>query len=114
MDAIDAGLLILTGLNTVVWWCVWRQRRPQWHWAARLWNRLWRHLARLHSAAWPLVWQMPRWAPHRPLRVDVDTRLAAPCALCGDAQHTTQEHIRLPQWELERRAGDHGQPGEDS
>ncbi len=106
MDAVDAVLLVLTGLNAGVWWCVWQQRpcRPPWHGVAWLRARLWWHLAGVYSAGWALVWRVHRWAQRRPLRVRCDTRLAAPCVLCGDARHTMQEHVRWPQAELEHRA----------
>ncbi len=107
MDAVCAVLLFLTGLNAVVWWCVW-QRRPwrlRWHWAAWLRGRMWWHLAGFHSAVWALVWRLHRWAQRRPGVEAHPQWPAPPCALCGDARHTAQEHVRLPQRELERRAG---------
>jgi hypothetical protein len=106
MDAIGAGLLILTGLNAVVWWRVWQQwRQSRWHWPAGLRDRLWGQLAGLPSAARCLVARRQRGAQYQTREVDYDAHLAPPCALCGDARHTAQEHIRLPQRELERRAG---------
>jgi hypothetical protein len=108
MDVAGAVLLaLLTGLNALVWWCVWK-RRPRWPhrgWGAWLRGRLWWYLAGLHSAVWAWVWRLHQWAQRRPLRVRVDTQLVPPCVLCGDARHTTQEHVRLPQRELERRGG---------
>ena len=39
-------------------------------------------------------------------------RSPAGAALCGDARHTIQEPVRLPQRELECRANGQGGPGE--
>jgi hypothetical protein len=111
MDVSSVVLLaLLTGLIALVWWCGW-QRRPRWprqSWRAWLRSRLWWYLAGLYSAVWTWVWHLHRWAQRRPLRVHVDTWLEPPCVLCGDARHTTQEHVRLPQQELKRRGGDDG------
>ena len=117
MDAVGAGLLVLTGLNAVVWWRIWqrRRRRPRRHWVPWLRGRPWWYLAGFHSAVWALVWRVHRWVQHRPaVRVSGDARLTPPCALCGDARHTAQEHMRLAPQGLERRAGRQGQPGADS
>ena len=101
---------LLTGLTVLVWWCG-RQRRPRWtHRGRKAWLRgcLWWHLAGLHSAVWAWFWYLHRWAQRRPLRVRIDTQLMPPCVLCGDVRHTTQEHMCLPQQELERREGHDG------
>jgi hypothetical protein len=114
MDTVGTVLLLLlTGLNAVVWWRIWqrRRRRPRWHWVAWVRGRLWWHRAGLPSAVGAWVWQRPRWAPQRPFRVSGDASHAPPCVLCGDARHSAQEHIRLPQRALGRRAGGQDQPG---
>jgi len=111
MDAISVGLLILAGLNGVVWWRVWQQWQPRWPWAPWLRERLWWQLVRRPSVATPLVARVHRWAQHQTRCVDVDTHGVAPCVLCGNPRHTAQEHIRVPQWELEGKTGGEGGPG---
>src|SRR5215217_9127004 len=72
MDAISVGLLILVGLNGVVWRCVWLQSPRRWHWIPWLREGLWRLLVGRPSVATPLVARVHRWAQHQTLSVDVD------------------------------------------
>jgi len=107
MDALDVGLLILAGLNAVVWGCVWQHGRGRfrWPWPAWLRDRLWGSLAGPRRAARLLVARGSRGAQPQPPSVGYETHLALPCVLCGNPRHRAQEHILLPQRELERRAG---------
>src|SRR5262249_28154180 len=70
MDAVDAGLLFLMGLNAIVWWAVWQRHpsRPRQRGGVWLPDPLWRHLAGLHQAVWARVGRLHRWAQRRPLR----------------------------------------------
>jgi hypothetical protein len=55
-----------------------------------------------HLWSWMKAWydpgvKRPSWGTR------LERRLAARCALCGQARHTSSEHVRLPQAELRKR-----------